>query len=268
MRSILLHIADDAGLAARTQVALDLARAFDGHVTCLQPLAYPYPIPGDFYGMAYAEFLKASRETAEKLREQCEARLASEDVSWSWDAQDQMTIDALLIASQLSDVVVVGSRAPVGDMSSWIARELVGRVRAPMFLVPDETTRLECSGPALVAWDGSAEASRALVAATPLLAKARSVVLATVLGEEDKTFDLPAVEGAEYLSRHGVECELVEFQRGSRSVADVLTEVAAHREVEYLVMGAYGHARLVEAILGGVTKSLFANAPLPLLACH
>lgn len=268
MRSILLHVADDDGLPARMQVALDLARAFDGHVTCLQPLVLGYPIPGDFYGMAYAELLKASRENAENLRRTHEAHLAAEDVSWSWDAQENVTVDALLLASALSDVVVLGSRAPTGDMSSWIARDLVGRVHAPMLLVPDTCARLDCGGTALVAWDGSAQASRALVAATPLLAKASSVVLATVVGEEDKAYELPAVEGAEYLSRHGVTCELVELGRGTQSVADVLIEAAAHREAAYLVMGAYGHSRLVEAVLGGVTRSLFAAAPLPILACH
>ena len=71
MRSILLHVADDESLEARTQVALDLARAFGGHMTCLQAVPYEYGVPGDFYGAVVADLIPALREAAERLRARC-----------------------------------------------------------------------------------------------------------------------------------------------------------------------------------------------------
>ena len=268
MRSILLHIADDEALEARTQVALDLARAFDGHLSCLQAVPYEYGVPGDFYGGMLADMVPILREAAEKLREQCERRLAPEDVRWSWDHQDGRAHEHLLRQSSLSDIVVLGSREPMSSAPSLLAREMVVRLQTPMLLVPPHVSGLDCAGTAVVAWNGSAEASRALKAAVPLLAKARSVVLASVLGEPEGEFDLPAVEGAEYLSRHGISCEMTEFSLEHGTVAEMLTDIAARREAACLVMGAYGHSRLVETILGGVTREIFADPPLPVFTCH
>ncbi|MDX1704625.1 MAG: universal stress protein, partial [Altererythrobacter ishigakiensis] len=67
MKSILLHIGDDEGLEARMQVALDLARAFEGHITCLQAVTYEIFAPGDFYGSAMAAAMPVIRENAEAL---------------------------------------------------------------------------------------------------------------------------------------------------------------------------------------------------------
>ena len=270
MRSILLHIAADEALEARTQVALDLARAFDGHMTCLQAVPYEYGVPGDYYGAIVADLIPALREAADKLRVECENRLAKEDVAWSWESVDGGALEPLLQRSALSDVVVVGSREPASTASSLLARQMAVRGAAPMMLVPEHANGLNCGGTAIVAWNGSAEASRALRAAVPLLGKAKSVVLASVSGERDAdtSSDLPAVEGAEYLSRHGIACEMIDFPIGDRTVAEVLTDVAARREAAYLVMGAYGHSRLVETVMGGVTRDLFNDPPLPIFTSH
>ncbi len=267
MRSILLHIADDDGLDARTQVALDLGRAFDGHLACLQAVPFEYGVPGDIYGSMVADLVPMLREAAQKLRHQCERRLTPEDVVWSWTYKDGRALEHMLRASALSDIVVVGSHEPLSKSPSVLARELATRMRTPMLLVPEHVKGLDCTGTAVVAWNGSAEASRALKAAVPLLGKARSVVLASVLGE-DRKFDLPAVEGAEYLSRHGISCEMVEFHLDHGDIAEILADAAARRGAAYLVMGAYGRSRLAERVLGGVTRDLFAAPPLPVLACH
>lgn len=268
MRSILLHIADDDGLEPRMQAALDLARAFDAHLTCLQAISYEYAMPGDFYGSLVAQLVPVMREAAEKTRARCEERLANEDVVWSWELEDGRAIEHLLRRGSLSDVVVLGSREPAGNRPSALAQDFVMRANAPALIVPEHSTGLDCMGTALVAWNGSAEAAHALRAAVPLLSKSASVVLASVTGEPDRRFDLPAVEGAEYLARHGITCEMIEFPLQGKSVSDVLAQAAAMRKASYLVMGAYGHSRLAEMVLGGVTRDFFGKPPLPIFACH
>ncbi|BBC73916.1 conserved hypothetical protein [Altererythrobacter sp. B11] len=269
MRSILLKIEDDTCLEARLQAALDLARGFGGHVTCLQTIALDIVMPGDLNGIYVSEIVPVLRRKAAELRALIEPRLAAEDVAWDWVVDEGAALGCLLRRSALSDVVVLGSLEPFGGAASDLAADVVLHSRTPVLLVPPGTTGFACDGPVVVAWNGSPEASRALKSALPLLARAGSVVLASVLGKEGAgNQGLPAIEGAAYLSRHGIECEMTEFPREGRSVAQVLADAATLRHASCLVMGAYGHARLIETIWGGVTKELFARPPLPILACH
>lgn len=270
MRSILLHVHDDDCLEPRLQVALDLARAFDGHLTCLQAMPFELGVPGDLYGTMAAQLLPDIRENADALRQRLEGRMASEDVASDWVQEDSLAADQLLRRCGLSDIIVLGSCEPLREKSpSVLAGDIVLRSRTPVLIVPPPVRRFSSTAPAIVAWNGSPEASRALRSAVPLLARASSVTLVTVVEErEERNIDLPPVEGAEYLSRHGIACELTDLPAGDRSVAQVLGGVAAAREASYLVMGAYGHSRLLETIWGGVTRELFSDPPLPILACH
>jgi nucleotide-binding universal stress UspA family protein len=79
---------------------------------------------------------------------------------------------------------------------------------------------------------------------------------------------LPATEGAEYLSRHGIDCDMVERAPLDGSVEEALLHAIETRGAGYLVMGAYGHSRLKEMVLGGTTRGMLANTPVPLLLAH
>jgi nucleotide-binding universal stress UspA family protein len=270
MRSILLHIHDDDCLEARLQVALDLARMFGGHLTCAQAMPFELGVPGDLYGTMAAQMLPDIRKQADAVRERLSRRLAVEDVAWDWIQEDGLAREQMLRCAGLSDVIVLGSCEPTRPKGpSPLVGDIVLHARTPVLVVPPSASQLDCRGPALVAWDGSAEASRALRAAVPLLAVAGSVTLVTVRGEsEDKTIDLPPTEGAEYLSRHGIGCEMADVPFGGSSVGKDLAQAASAGGASYLVMGAYGRPRLLETIWGGATRELFSAPPLPIFACH
>jgi len=270
MKSILLHIDHDEAMEARLQVALDLARAKGGHITCLQPVNYEIFAPGDFYGSAMAATLPMIRENAEKLRNQIEEDLKNEDVSWDWRLAHGIASHRLLEASPLADIILVGP-SDTGERGgpSALVGDLVFKARAPVLVVPGDCKRLDVNAPVMVAWNGSAEAAHALRAAVPLLVMAGKVWLVTIVEPDEKRrFDLPAIEGAQYLSRHGIECEMVEVPRDKAGVAETLRSAAKLRECGLMVMGAYGHSRLAEWLLGGVTRKMLADPQLPLLLAH
>lgn len=268
MRSILLHVAGDDCLEARTQVALDLARAFDAHLTCLQAMPFEYGMPGDIYGAMVASLLPQIRESEAALRRQHEARLANEDVSWSWLQEDGPALPHLLRHSALSDLVIVGSREPLQKGASVLASALAVRAQTAVMIVPEHLRGLDCAGPAVVAWNGSAEAGHALKAALPLLRRASQVVLAMVGPQGKDPLELPVSEAAQYLSRYDIHAEVIEFPHGNGSVAHILADAALARGAAYLVLGAFGLPRMVETMFGGVTRELLATPPLPLLTCH
>lgn len=270
MRSILLHIEDDDCLESRLQVALDLTRAFDGHLTCSKSIQWEMGAVVDFYGLMAAQIIDATREQAAALHKTIAARLEKEDVAWDWVQSDGFASQDLLRRSGLSDLVVLGRCDPLAnDGPSKLVGEVVLRSQSPVLVVPPGIASFDCSGAAVVAWDGSPEASRALRSAVPLLARASSVSLVTVVDEEETgRFDLPPVQGAKYLSRHGIACELVDLPFRAKSIAMGLMAAAVDRDAAYLVMGAYGRSRLAETIWGGVTREIFADPPLPIFASH
>lgn len=271
MKSILLHINDDSGLDARFQASLDLARTFGGHITCLQSITYDILAAGDFYGAAIASAMAMIRESAEELRAKLESQLANKDVRWEWDLRYGMAEHCLLEQSAINDVVVVGPNDPAGGPGrpSPLVGDLLLRARTPILVIPGNHNRFDCTGSALVAWNGSTESSIALRAALPMLKRASAVHLVTVVGDKQRErFDLPQVQGAEYLSRHGVKCELAEVAMGDVSVADALFREAHARQCAYIVMGAFGHSRLAEMLLGGVTRQALTNPQIPMLLAH
>lgn len=272
MKSILVHANEDSAMEARMQAAFDIARANDGHITFLQTVSYEVFAPGDFYGSAMAAALPRIKEAAEEFRTKVQADLANEDVNWDWKFMYGMAESRLLEQSALHDIIIVGPH-DVGEDGQHAASGMVGELTlkapAPVLVVPGETKKLDLSGPALIAWNGSSEASVALRAAVPLLSHAREVYLASVIEEKEKArFDFGPDEGAEYLSRHGIRAEIVEIPRGDAKISDTLFSAAQSRECTMMVMGAYGHSRLAEMLLGGVTRRSLTDPHLPIFLKH
>jgi len=272
MKSILLHIDGDSGMEARLQVAMDIARANNGHITCLQAVSFEVFAPGDFYGSAMAAAMPRIKEAAEQLRKTIETDLANEDVSWEWRFLYGMAESRLLEQSALHDIVIVGphdvgqegSRGP-----SAMAGQLALKAPIPVLVVPEKTKRLDMDAPVLVAWNGSSESCVALRQSVPLLARAGMVTIASIAEDKERDrFDFSPSEGAKYLDRHGIKAETVDIPRGDARISDTLFSAAQRRNCSMLVMGAYGHSRLAEMLLGGVTRRALTDPQMPIFLAH
>ena len=271
MKSILLHVDSDECMPARLEAALDLARAHESHITCLQVVNYEFFAPGDFYGSAMAAAIPQIKKAAEDFRAKIEADLKNEDVQWEWQLLHGMAETKLLEQSPLHDLIIVGPQ-DVGQRvrgPSSLVGELVLKAPVPVLVVPEKTKRLDPTAPILVAWNGSSEACVALRASIPLLRGASQVFLASVAEKKKRDrYDFPPVEGGKYLSRHGIKAELIEIERGKGKIADALIAEALERGCGMMIMGAYGHSRLAEFLLGGVTRRALTDPKLPILMAH
>ena len=271
MKSILLHIDHDPAMTARLQVALDIARSSNGHITCLQAVSYEIFAPGDMYGAAIAAAIPVIKENADNLRARIEKELEHEGVPWDWHFEYGMASQRLIEASTLADIVILGpaDAGMSGRSLSSIIGEVVLNAPVPVLVVPADSGSFDVGAPMLVAWNGSPESAHALRAALPLLACSCQVTLASVIeaGQRDR-FVLPSTEGAKYLSRHGIDCELVEIPRGEAPIADMLFLAAEMRECSLMVMGAYGHTRLAELLLGRVTRKMLSVPRMPIFLAH
>ncbi|MGZ8313396.1 MAG: universal stress protein [Allosphingosinicella sp.] len=270
MKTVLLYANLDAGLEARLQAALDVVRLFEGHLTCLQVTPYDSFIMGDPFGGVYAlpTVIEQVQKTAAAHRADIEARLHGEGVAWDWLAFDGAPGQLIVDRARLSDLIVVsqpGDDGPNAQAAQAIAADVLVHARAPVLAVPQASRGLQATGPALVAWDGSIEASHALRLTVPMLLLASAVHIVTVT---DGHGEFPATDAARYLARHGIEAELREWPAEGRRIAGVLNAAAAELAAGYLVMGAYGHTRLREAVLGGATRDMLQGSKVPLLLAH
>lgn len=119
----------------------------------------------------------------------------------------------------------------------------------------------------MVAWNGSVEAAKAVTAALPLLRGAEQVTLAVLGDSADALGESPGADIALYLARHGVNVEVLRRTEPADPGKAILS-LAADFNVDLLVMGAYGHSRFREMMLGGATRTILATATLPVLMAH
>ena len=120
-----------------------------------------------------------------------------------------------------------------------------------------------------IAWKDTAEAARAVTAAMPLLMKADKVL---ILAAEESGGSTASLESAKRLVQqmrwHGISAEAHHVSPAGRSVADAIAHIAQERKADLLVMGAYGHSRFRELVLGGVTRDVLRECRLPVLLFH
>lgn len=267
MKNILLLIHQDAGQEARLQAALDLVRALDGHLICLDVAAMPQLV-GTVYEpsatwLAFAD--EATRELAN--RERIELRLAGEGVTWTWIDVTGRLAGKLSEHGKLSDVIVVNrrfDRTDGPDMLTIASEVVVGSGRT-VVAVPEDGRGFSAGGRALVAYDGSTEAANAVRSAVPLLALAKEVVLLEAGGA---SVESPVDDAAEYLARHGIKATVVRRESLPAPIAKALIREAVARGADYIVMGGFGQARLVEAVFGGVSRTMLSESPIPIVMTH
>jgi nucleotide-binding universal stress UspA family protein len=207
-----------------------------------------------------------SRRNAQALLEAFEAAAVRAGVSCESVLEKCKTFEApelLVEYARLRDLVIM----PEASDRSYAEAVMFGSGR-PTLILPQKRSRAIAFGNVAVAWDFSRAAARAVSDAMPLLEQAKKVRIVTVLSEKRLDSKHSAEELAKNLSRHGIEIVLDRVDAGGRPIGTVLEAYVASHQLDLLVMGAYGHSRLREFVLGGATDSLLSKPPLPILFSH
>jgi nucleotide-binding universal stress UspA family protein len=176
--------------------------------------------------------------------------------------------DLFGITARHYDLSVVGQAELQDDVIESLAIEAAlfnsGR---PVLVVPyiqKEGLKLDR---VMVCWDGSRSAARAVADALPLLRRAGQVDVVTVEEKERRNM-LPGAQIAEHLARHKLKVEVKTLVAPDSDAANVILSQVADSETDFIVMGAYGHSRLREFVLGGVTRDILASMTAPVLMAH
>lgn len=255
--------------------AVSIAAALGAHLAAISCEVH-VQLPGHVLSGSIANIPGLIASEAEKSRQSTRSLLAAFDAAAQRAGVSHETIvercptsdvpDLLVDYARLRDLTIVP--VPVSN-DQWYAESVIFGSGRPTMILP-ETPRARPFelGTVVVAWDFSRAAARAVSDALPLLERARKVRVVTV--SDEKAFDSKhsAEELAKNLARHGIDVVLDKVGADGRGIGEVLEAYVLSQKADILVMGAYGHARWREFILGGATRSLLSRPPLPMLLSH
>lgn len=267
-KSLIVSVTSAETDARALAQAAALAVRHDAHLTGLfvyEPAYYRYPLAYPQIMDIDAEAARGEDEATRAVRDAFHAACRSEGVEkHEWRFVRGEMLATLALHARYADAVVL----PQGELAARLAIT----APRPVIAVPDAALSGAAGRRVLLAWNATREATRAATAALPVMVLADQVSVLAVdaqgglwreHGEE------PGVDIALYLARHGVEARVCQVDSDPEGIAGTLITEALEMDADLLCMGAYGHSRLRELVLGGVTQDLLAGPlPLPVLLAH
>jgi nucleotide-binding universal stress UspA family protein len=275
MKDIVVNLAlgerDPAG-----DFAISLAQAFNSHVLGVA-FAFDPVIPGGIMGGGIpAEFIETQRTQADSQARaaierferaatragiSCETRMLNASISGAARQLGQI--------ARRFDLAVVGQAGRDTPAPDEVVDEGVlfesGR---PVIFVPFIQQAALTLGRVMLCWDGSRAAARAVADSMPLLHKAKTVEVVIVGDRPSASDEIPGADLGQHLARHGLTVEVKRITAADIDVGAALLSYAADTSADLMVMGGYGHSRLREFVLGGVTRGILGAMTVPVLMSH
>ena len=271
-RTIVVHLGADTRGDERLGLACRLAGQFDAHLVGLFALAslpVPFTLTGNAGSVLESEMRWRKEIAEERYTQFTRATAAAGLARAEWRQPQDEALRAVRISARYADLVVMGQR----DAASADARVPAGLIEdvvlsggRPVLVVPYAGRFASIGARVLVAWNAGREAARAVTDALPILTRARHVEVVVFEGAGDHG-EQPGADVALWLARHGVKATAAQ-QRAGFDVGEQILSRAADTQADLVVMGAYGHSRTRELVLGGATRTLLASMTVPVLMSH
>lgn len=276
-KSILTILTEDADAAAVLDAAVSVAGASGAHLDVLC-VGIDRTQTGYYFAGATAlmheETLAQAQDEATRLEAIARNRLDRSDLSWGVEAMIAQSASVTTIVARrarFADLVVLPK--PYGDDlpadAPVIVEAAMFQGQAPVIVLAGDAAPMMTPKKVVVAWNESAEAMSAIRRALPLLIQADLVSICMVAPDRHgpDTAD-PGAELSKMLSRHGAHVEVSILPQTVPRVSEVIARHVDDIAADMLVMGAYGHSRFREAILGGATRNMLEHAKVPVFMAH
>lgn len=277
LKDLLVHVDNSRQGRIRVAAAAQLAARHDAHLIGLYVLHFP-DIPGYIRLQMTEDVLQHSRRAAEAEAEAAEAmfneavQLAG--VKAEWRCVEGSPLKLLSLHARYADVAVIGQRDTAIESSldiSDIPDQLILASGRPMLIIPCVGEYPVIGNRVMVAWDSNRLAARAVNDALPFLVGAKQTLVIAVNpsgDEEEGHGEIPSADICLHLARHGVTAEAQHVFADDLGVGEMLLSRAADEGCDLLVLGAWGHARWRELVLGGVTRHMLHHMTVPVLMSH
>ena len=274
-RTIVVHLDAAARRSERLALAGELALRHDAHLVglfALPDMRLPYAVGGTSGAIALAEE-RGRHDGAEAAKEEFQAFTRRNGVKSEWRRSTRDAAAALALSARYADLLIVGQHDPDAKadperMPRYFVEDTVLSAGRPVLVVPYVGRYPRVGARVLVAWNASREAARAVRDALPLLRGARAVEVVAFNPDTGADHgDEPGADIALYLARHGVNASAAKQHAGIDAGAQILSR-AADFSADLVVMGAYGHWRARELVLGGATRTVLQSMTTPVLMAH
>jgi len=276
VRDIVVYLDSSRVMRATTAVAVELANRYEAHLTGMHvvpsltvPAYALYPVGPDLIDA----HKRMNEERARAVKAAFDGATAAMQATSEWRQVEGDPAREIYAQARCADLVVMGqpdSRDPE-SVSQQVVEDILLGSSAPVLIIPYIGTDARGGEPhhAMIAWDGSRESARAVHDSIPYLENASQVTVVTISkhgGEPGIT--AAGTEIATHLARFGLSVICREVPSADLSTGDALLSLVTDESVDFLVMGAYGHSRLREVVLGGATDHLLRHMTVPVLMAH
>ncbi|ALN84785.1 universal stress family protein [Lysobacter capsici] len=276
-KNLMIPMTGTEGDVGALDVAMALARLHAAHLSVLEmvdlpmPLAHPWGlIPDSISAGIHDSLRERGRENLEKLKQQ----LAGESIS-----SEARLVEALytesprLAAREAFDADLVVVAGSVGDTVEAIVPHdyfvaLLLESGRPLLVIPPRCVATIPMKRIAIAWQPTRESTRAVHDALPFLKDAERVDVLIIHGDDTPDVEPSGRRMVKCLARHGVDAYLVSRPTLGQTVATAILQYTREMRADVLVAGGYGHSRLREWALGGVTRELLIATDLPMLFGH
>jgi nucleotide-binding universal stress UspA family protein len=273
-KTILVHIDPGKNCEKRLEAAINLAREYDAYLVGLYAFS-PYIPPGYIMAHMGAEIQAAQNKiavesmsrTEEVFRKQT-AAAGLDNIEWQTVYDDP--VHAFSSHAQYADLVVIGQSDAAEDSGAAMdfPERLVLTAGRPVLILPNTGYFPSIGKRVLVAWNASQEATRAVSNAIPFLKAADNVYVMAVNSKTSKGDIIQSENMVRYLERLGVRAVVKDINGVEIDVGNELLSSASDLSADLIVMGCYGHSRLREWVLGGVTRTILDSMTIPVLMSH
>jgi nucleotide-binding universal stress UspA family protein len=274
-KTILVHLDAGKRRTQRLNLGFRLAENFDAHLIglfALEPIHMP---PTPEAAPVLLEIEHSRREEAMRAAKEEFMQIAKRE-QWlksEWRSTED-SLAAVRLHARYAELVIAGQPADEDDddggVPEWFSHELVMTAGRPVLLVPHAGQFNEIGKRVFVPWNASREAARAVWDGLPFIAGADETEVVTFdpeklgLGQSD----LPDPDIGADLARHGAKVTVAAEPSAGVDIGDLILSRAADIGADMIVMGAYGHSRLRELVLGGATRAIFESMTVPTLMSH
>jgi nucleotide-binding universal stress UspA family protein len=292
LKDVLVHTDNSGSSKVRLEYATQLSEAHDANLTGLYVAASPhknvrsygqtpnYIVP-DLGGRSLKEYDEKAHALQEEHQEH--AQLASErarsrfeeasiarKIRHDWIHTEGSMSDALTHYARFCDVAIVGQPGPESQrhFGETPTDHLILSVGHPVLIVPNMVKGFTIGKRIMVAWDRSPLATRAVHNSRPFLRNAESVHVLAINLTSEQGGKVPGSGICEHLAHHDINASPVHVESDTEALSKIILTKAKELDIDLIIMGAYGHSRLREKILGGNTYHLLNHSPIPLLMNH
>ena len=275
IKDLVVNLTVGSDRDAAAEFAVSIAARFEAHIAGVAFAYDPVVTPTVLDGLS-ATWLDAqraeNRAVAQEAADRFEAAARREGLS-----AEHLIVDAnLSVAATLFgrmarcfDLAVVGQTDPERVLPDDLLIEAVlfesGRPAVVVPYIQRDGLKL---AHILVCWDGSHNAARAIADSLPFLMQGKKVQIVMVASGDRTADELPGADLAEHLARHGLNVEVKRLVAAQVDICNVILSHAADSGADFIVMGGYGHSRLREFVLGGVTRGMLQSMTVPVLMAH